>query len=567
MAMSASSSYCSSFSAREDEHVKFMNMSDKCGGGTSASGHYSCSSSLDNFAESNDWEMSPTKYLARSKETMVLIEETCLLEDEVTDLEQRILTFYRNFFSQYIMKSPFSQTSKMTSSTLTEDESKRKYSIFSRVIFTPSSSPSSLHRHDASITTLNLEKEKSLLSSNTRDASLSSKTSNVNHKSYSLEHQSSPRVKDECKDLSLIYQNSRVPLTLKDYFYKSPNRLSEELVRCMSAIYCKLSNPPLKHSGVVLSPPSSASSTSINSPHDVVSDGWSPRWKTESFSDTLLKDPYKVKGDMGDAGPYTTMVEIPWICVDKDRLSCATLMLRNFRSMVEHLEKVDPTSMQQHARLAFWINVYNALVMHAYLAYGIPDNNLRRLSLFQRAAYKVGGYSLSATAIEQSILCRRTARPAQWLQRLLSTGTRLKAGEERRTFGRIFGLDVPEPLVWFAICSGGYSDPALRVYTEKNVINELEVAKREFLVASIGIQNNRKVSVPKLIECYAKEAGMSSGSVLDWVCQNVDDTQREAIRALIERNPQKTAAHCIEWLPYNYNFRYIFARDLVVKPA
>lgn len=566
MAMSASSSYSSSFSAREDEHVKFMNGSDKCGAGISASGRYSYISSLDNLAEPNDWEMSPAKYLARSKETMVLIEETCLLEDEVTDLEQRILTFYRSYFSQYIMKSPFSQTSKMTPSTFTEDESKRKYSIFSRVIFTPSSSPSSLHRHDALTTTSNLEKEKSLLSSNTRDASLSSKTSNVNHKSHSLEHQSSSGVKEEGKDLSLIYQNSRVPLTLKDYFYKSPNRLSEELVRCMSAIYCKLSNPPLKHSGVVVSPPSSASSTSICSPHDVVSDGWSPRWKTES-SDTLLKDPYKVKGDMEDAGPYTTMVEIPWICVDKDRLSCVTIMLRNFRSMVEHLEKVDPTSMQQNARLAFWINVYNALIMHAYLAYGIPDNNLRRMSLFQRAAYKVGRYSVSATAIEQSILCRRTARPAQWLQRLLSTGTRLKAGEERRTFGRIFGLHAPEPLVWFAICSGGFSDPALRVYTEKNVINELEIAKREFLVASIGIQNNRKVSVPKLIECYAKEAGMGSGGMLDWLCQNVDDTQWKTIKALLENNPQKTAAHCIEWLPYNYSFRYIFAKDLVIKPA
>ncbi|KAH9308470.1 hypothetical protein KI387_036381 [Taxus chinensis] len=501
-------------------------------------------SAPDNYADSNDWEMSTTKDLGQGKETMLLVEEIGLLEEEVTDLEQRLLTFYRMFFSEYISQSPSSHNPEMVSSTCMEDGRKQKYNIFPRVTFRPSSSPSSLHCDDGLTATSYLEKEKPQLVTKTRNTPLSIETSNVNHKSHNLEYQSSPGAEwEERTGLPLIYQNSRVPLKLKDYFYKSPNHLSEELVRCMSAIYCKLSEPPLKHSGIVLSPSSSLSSASISFPHGAASDGWSPKWNTKS-SDILLKDPYKVKGDMGDAGPYRTMVEVPGICVDKDRLSYATHMLRNFRSMVEHLEKVDPTAMKQHAKLAFWINIYNALVMHA--------------------AYKVGGYSISATAIEQSILCCRTSRPAQWLQRLLSIGTRLKAGEERHTFGRVFGLDVPEPLVCFAICSGGFSDPAVRVYTEKNVINELEMAKREFLLASIGIQNNRRVTIPKLLECFGKEAEMSSRSTLDWVCEHVDDIQREAIKAWIERKPQDTLTHCIEWLPYNGNFRYIFS-NLAVR--
>jgi hypothetical protein len=32
--------------------------------------------------------------------------------------------------------------------------------------------------------------------------------------------------------------------------------------------------------------------------------------------------------------------------------------------MVEQLEKVDPGKMTQDEKLAFWINVYNALMMH-----------------------------------------------------------------------------------------------------------------------------------------------------------------------------------------------------------
>ncbi len=34
------------------------------------------------------------------------------------------------------------------------------------------------------------------------------------------------------------------------------------------------------------------------------------------------------------------------------------------RLMVEQLEKVDPRQMTHEEKLAFWINIYNALMMH-----------------------------------------------------------------------------------------------------------------------------------------------------------------------------------------------------------
>ncbi|CAN1162784.1 hypothetical protein LINPERPRIM_LOCUS32308, partial [Linum perenne] len=35
-------------------------------------------------------------------------------------------------------------------------------------------------------------------------------------------------------------------------------------------------------------------------------------------------------------------------------------------------------------KFAFWINLYNALIMHAYLAYGVPRSDLKLFSLMQR---------------------------------------------------------------------------------------------------------------------------------------------------------------------------------------
>ncbi|CAL9029264.1 unnamed protein product, partial [Prunus brigantina] len=68
--------------------------------------------------------------------------------------------------------------------------------------------------------------------------------------------------------------------------------------------------------------------------------------------------------------------------------------------LVEQLERVNVTLMELHAQIAFWINMYNALVMHVK---GPPHSSLRKLALFHKAAYNIGGQVISANAIEQSI--------------------------------------------------------------------------------------------------------------------------------------------------------------------
>eukprot|EP00249_Psilotum_nudum_P005167 c18631_g1_i1 orf=235-1833(-) len=335
-----------------------------------------------------------------------------------------------------------------------------------------------------------------------------------------------------------------------EQIFKTPNKLSEELVHCMAAIYCKLAEPPLLPLRGSISPTSSSAGTF--SPVDLSSDGWSPRCQTDISYDMPSGDSSQVRYTADNAA-YRSMVEVPWICVDNDRLTYAARMLCNFRLLVQQLEKVDPGQMQHEEKLAFWINVYNALMMHAYLAYGIPRNNLKRVSLLQKAAYKIGVHSINAHTIEQSILGCHTHRPAQWLQTLLLPGTKFK-GDDRQAYA----LDIPEPLVCFALCCGGQSDPVVRVYTAKNVYQELDLAKREYLRMSISIQNDSKVLLPRILESFGRESSIGTLGLLEWVCKNVSEMQRSEIRKCMERKHQK----CIEWIPYNFAFRYIFVHDL-----
>ncbi|BBN00291.1 hypothetical protein MPTK1_1g27890 [Marchantia polymorpha subsp. ruderalis] len=350
----------------------------------------------------------------------------------------------------------------------------------------------------------------------------------------------------------------------------TPNRLSEELVRCMAAIYCKLADPPLSASSAPISPSSCSSSssgssmtTTSSSPRGFSTDSWagSPGWRgADNTSEVAaLVDPFQLKDRKGDVvGAYSSAVEVPWICVDKDRLTYAARALRNFRSMVEQLEKVDPGLMKHEEKMAFWINVYNALMMHAYLAYGIPRSHLKRLSLVQKASYKVGPHSINAHMIEHCILGCRSRRPTQWLQTFFSTASKFKSGDERKSYA----LDKVEPLVCFALCCGGRSDPAIRVYSAKHVRQELECARRDYLQASIGIRSGSRVLLPRILEWYARECSIAHSNLLEWVCQFVSDKQQAAIKKFLSSKSQKNAANCVEWLPYNSTFRYIFVRDL-----
>ncbi|CAN1333634.1 hypothetical protein LINPERPRIM_LOCUS36105 [Linum perenne] len=209
--------------------------------------------------------------------------------------------------------------------------------------------------------------------------------------------------------------------------------------------------------------------------------------------------------------------------------------------------------------------------VEAYLAYGIPNSSLKRLALFHKAAYNVGGHIVSASTIEQSIFCFRSPRVGKWLETVLSTALRKKSSEERRLISSSLALpSPPHSLACFALCTGAFSDPVLRVYSSSNVKEELEVAKREFLQSNILVKKSKKVFLPKLLERYAKEEGIGSSDLLKWVVKNVDKKLRDSIeKCFVDHKlckKKKKVSQVIEWLPYSSRFRYVFSKDLTEKP-
>lgn len=105
----------------------------------------------------------------------------------------------------------------------------------------------------------------------------------------------------------------------------------------------------------------------------------------------------------------------------------------------------------------------------------------------------------------------------------------------------------------------------LRVYTAKNVLAELETAKKDFLQANVLAKNSKKIHLPKILERYAKETSLDNDDLLKWVSENVNRKMHESIKECSD-SKNKKASQIIEWLPYHTKFRYVFAKDLIEKP-
>ncbi|XP_068650424.1 uncharacterized protein [Aristolochia californica] len=352
--------------------------------------------------------------------------------------------------------------------------------------------------------------------------------------------------------------------------WNQPNKLSEEMVRCMKNIFIFLSDSssasskscapechlsPVSPHGLLstssmnlLSEPSTADSW-VQSPHVDL------KCKNEVLASEFVFDPYKVHGKLSweDIGSYGSAVEVSWMSVGKKQLEFAAGALRRFRLLVEQLAKVNPIHLRSDQKLAFWINLYNALIMHAYLAYGVPRGDVKLFSLMRKAAYTVGGHSFNAATIEYVILKMKPPLHRPQTALLLAVH-KLKTTEAQRKFA----IDTFEPLVTFALSCGMFSSPAVRIYTAANVRDELQEAQLDFIRASVGVSRKGKLLVPKLLHCFAR-ALVDDAHLAVWISHFLLPKQAAFVKqCLSQRRQSFLASRNCDILPFDSQFRYLF---------
>ncbi|XP_059630461.1 uncharacterized protein LOC132273519 isoform X3 [Cornus florida] len=210
--------------------------------------------------------------------------------------------------------------------------------------------------------------------------------------------------------------------------------------------------------------------------------------------------------------------------------------------IVEELQRVDLHDMQREEKLAFFINLYNTMAIHAILVWGHPDGALERRKLLGDFKYVIGGLTYSLSAIENGILRSNQRPPYNLIKPFGVHDKRLKVA-----------LPYPEPLIHFALVCGHRSGPALQCYAPGNIDKELMEAARNFLRSGgLIVDLNEKVaSATKILKWYSVDFGKNEVEVMRHAANYLEPADSEGLLELLATTQLK-----VVYQPYDWGLNY-----------
>ncbi len=207
--------------------------------------------------------------------------------------------------------------------------------------------------------------------------------------------------------------------------------------------------------------------------------------------------------------------------VDYSHLRVAPAYLAYRSELAPQLQRFDPSILPDRAaRLAFWINLYNALVIDAVIAFGVRGSVAAEwggISFFRKAAYLIGGQRCSLDDIEHGILRANRGHP-------FIPGPQFAASDPRLSWI----IDPPDPRIHFALNCASRSCPPIAVYSADQIDRQLELAARSFVAADVTVDPERaEVHLSRIFDWYRDDFGGVNG-IIRFLRQTLPDDERHA---------------------------------------
>ncbi|KAJ0465119.1 hypothetical protein HanHA300_Chr14g0534831 [Helianthus annuus] len=336
----------------------------------------------------------------------------------------------------------------------------------------------------------------------------------------------------------------------------SANKLSENIMKCLIFIFMRLLRTSrtleLEKSGPISRPANFSISfrgePCLNSKASLLLQ-----------KESRQQDPYGIFNHedsiLRDIGCYKNLVKFTSTSLDPKCISSSAYvpLLQKLRAYMNGLEKVDLMFLTSQQKLAFWINMYNACIMHGFLQYGVPSSPEKLLALMNKATLKIRGNTINAQVIEHVILRRQEASIIEKIY------GKVEKKNKEAIFRKLHGLDSMDPNVTFALCCGTRSSPAVRVYTSDGVVNELERAKLEYLQASIIVTSAKKIGLPELLLRNMHDFAQDLESLVEWLYQQLPTSgslRKSMVDCFRGVNNAKVSS-IVEKLPYEFEFQYL----------
>jgi hypothetical protein len=228
--------------------------------------------------------------------------------------------------------------------------------------------------------------------------------------------------------------------------------------------------------------------------------------------------------------------------------------LNNFTASAAELQLVNINDLSRIQLLAFFLNAYNLMVLHAHVVRGSVDGHdfkSQKIPFTRDNQYMIAAYNYSLAEIEERLFCR-----------MLRAKFPKKSDKSR----------APEPRVHFALSLGCASSARIRIYQPETLDEDLQQAAVEYLTTNApknrirmqqsaqGGKRVHEVMLPKLFKWYKDDFGFSKQEILAYYASFMPSGMREELTEVARTNN-----FVIKYDKYDWNLHLSKACSEVVR--
>ncbi|KAK2184519.1 hypothetical protein NP493_262g03022 [Ridgeia piscesae] len=201
-------------------------------------------------------------------------------------------------------------------------------------------------------------------------------------------------------------------------------------------------------------------------------------------------------------------------------------LFTEYTDLIQELRSLDMTSLTEEGKTAFFINIYNALVIHGLCALEkLPESVMKVEPFWNTTGYNIGGHNFSLHDILHGVLRANRPHPSSKALPFEMSDPRL-----------VFVIKSFDPRIHFAITFGAKSCPAFSVYSASSLDKQLSAATAHYLEDELSVyQVQRQVKVSRLFQWYWSDFGCNDVEAVRWCAAHVPGDKQYCLQLLLHQ--------------------------------
>ena len=227
--------------------------------------------------------------------------------------------------------------------------------------------------------------------------------------------------------------------------------------------------------------------------------------------------------------------------------------LRAFLNSTSLLKGIRLEGLGEKERLAFFLNLYHVMIMHAFLVLGPPDSSFQWVSYFNTISYQCSDEIFSLTELEHNIIRAAMTYPSNFLSKFVLPKSQFR-----------FALTQSDYRINFALNCGSISNPGkVPIYTVERLDQQLDLACCNYLdpVTTVIVKRNQTMlTLPRICQWFADDFGPTT-RMIQQVQRFINASKSRAIQAAWSKEDGRFNDLTLKYLPYNFECRHLTLLD------